>query len=144
MLNPNSKKFKEKVVAHLLECSFGSFDDSYGDTLDFNEANVVKHLLGRFVVEANYANNRKRIPNHQDRLVDWLLGLAINVEYYYVEMRKIVADWYEISFEETIDKWADDVISKKYYGSLSLQILRLGEKYAPDLMRKVYYGNLTN
>ena len=144
MLNPNSKKFREKVVAHLLDCSYGSFEDNYGDSLEFNEENVIKHLLGRFVVEANYANNRKRIPNHQARLVDWLLGLAINTEYYYVEMRKIVAEWYEISFEESVDKWDDAEISNRYLGNLTKHILRLGEKYAPDLMRKVYFGNLTN
>lgn len=144
MLSPNSKKFREKVVKHLLDCTFGSFDDTYGDTLEFNEENAVKHLLGRFIVEANYANNRKRIPNHQARLVDWFLGLAINVEYYYVEMRKVVAEWYEISFEETIDKWSDSEISTRYYGNLARQVFRLGEKYASDLMRKIYFGNLCN
>lgn len=144
MLNPTSKKFRQKVVKHFLECAEVMFEEYYEDEeVEFNEENVVNAVINRFLVEANFPNNRKRIPNHYDRVTNWLFGLPLGTDYICYDIRHTLADWYEIDFEETF-KWDDSKVTNIYYGKITREIFYFGEKYHKDLMRKIYFGNLTN
>lgn len=75
-MKTNSKAVREAVRAHILE----AVTDGNGDTFaTFDEAR--DRLRAEFDRVANYPANLRRIPNHQDRFHDYLMGIPFGFEY---------------------------------------------------------------
>lgn len=98
MLNANTKKFKNKVLNYLTECTAGKFE-SYGNTITFTRQDLPGFLWHAFNLEYNHEWNKKQYPNLQHRVKEWLAGLAINIEYCNANIIELLAKWYETDSE---------------------------------------------
>lgn len=75
-MKTNCKAVREAIRAHILD----SVTDRNGDTFpDFPAARA--HLRAEFDRVAGYPDNLRRIPNHQDRFEDYLMGVPFGFEY---------------------------------------------------------------
>lgn len=72
----NSKSVRLAMQAHIL----ANVTDGNGDTFPtFDEARA--HLKSEFARVADYPNNLRRFPNHQDRFHDYLMGIPFGFEF---------------------------------------------------------------
>ena len=75
-IRTNSKSVKLAMRQHILE----SVTDGNGNTFPtFDGAR--EHLKAEFARVADYPNNLRRFPNHQDRFHEYLMGLPFGFEY---------------------------------------------------------------
>lgn len=72
----NSKVVREAVRQHILD----SVDDD-GEEFD-NVDEATNYMNERFKSEFDYENNKRRIPNDQERFSDYLNGLPFNFKFY--------------------------------------------------------------
>lgn len=77
------KVTKQAYIQAVLNASIDKIlenSEYYVDVKNINEvSNYV--LLEMFTSQANYAHNKKRIPNIYNRVEDWLRGLPLNNDY---------------------------------------------------------------
>ena len=84
-MKTNSKAVRAAVRQHILE----SVTDDNGDTLaTFDQAQ--KHLNSDFARVADYPNNLRRFPLHQDRFHDYLMGLPFGFESEYTAIQEFL------------------------------------------------------
>ena len=85
---PTAKAIQLRAVnAYLLECIEVEGNENPTDK------EKLKYLFSEFDREANYPNNKKRLPNLQERLKDWLMNLPSCIHlpwqnYYIIEKGK--------------------------------------------------------
>ena len=72
----NSKSVKLAMRQHILE----NVTDGNGDTFPTFEQSRA-HLKAEFARVADYPNNLRRFPNHQDRFHDYLMGIPFGFEF---------------------------------------------------------------
>lgn len=72
----NSKVVREAVRQHILD----SVDDDGEEFDNLDEATT--YMSDRFKSEFDYENNKRRIPNDQERFSDYLNGLPFNFKFY--------------------------------------------------------------
>jgi hypothetical protein len=75
-LRTNSKVVMDKVKEHILESVYDENEEEF-DTIE----KASKHVSEEFKRVADYDNNKRRIPNNQDRFQDYLQGIPFNFEY---------------------------------------------------------------
>jgi hypothetical protein len=75
-MKTNSKAVREAIRAHILE----NVTDGNGDTFP-TLPEALAHLKSEFERVANYPANLRRIPNHQDRFHDYLMGIPFGFEF---------------------------------------------------------------
>ena len=102
----NSKVVREAVRQHILD----SVDDD-GEEFD-NVDEATNYMNERFKSEFDYENNKRRIPNDQERFSDYLNGLPFSFEFY-----------------------NDDI--ENFLNSLGIN--PEGKKYSNDQMMKLYH-----
>lgn len=106
MQNTNTKAFREKVYAYLLDCADGM---------------TPAQIWDRFNKEYNYPDNQRRIPNLQARVAEWLSGLALMTEYTYADIIARCEDWHEC----TLTDKERDMVSERWFGFLAMKLLQL-------------------
>lgn len=116
----NSKEFWKRFQGYFMECV----------TDDGNEFDSVEKALGyfwsRFSVEFNYAYNKKRIPNLQARIADYLQGLPFGFDWNYpgiIEAAKRLGTADENTPEKKLDK-----INENWFKWLAAKIMQFSEK----------------
>ena len=70
------------------------------------------YIWARFVAEYDYPANRLRYPNLQERVSQWLAGLALNIAFTYSDIIEISEQWHECKLTE---KQADKIIDGWFY-----------------------------
>jgi transglutaminase-like putative cysteine protease len=82
LMRTNTNAYKALIRAHILT---GVYDYEGEDT----EAARAAWIFDRFKSEYDYPNNRKRIPNNQARVAEWLSGLPLNIAYWNCDIRQL-------------------------------------------------------
>jgi len=75
-MKTNSKAVRLAMQAHIL----ASVTDGNGDPFPTFDA-AKAHLKAEFARVADYPNNLRRFPNHQDRFHDYLMGIPFGFEF---------------------------------------------------------------
>jgi len=86
-------------------------------------------VLDCFFKEYDCENLRRRTPNYQERVGEWLSGLpsCIDIPFYNVDILALAKDLQEIE-GETKKSWEDAVL-KNYWNFMALHIIKLQQKY---------------
>lgn len=106
MQNTNTKAFRQKVYAYLLDCADGL---------------TPAEIWDRFNVEYNYPANKVRHPNLQSRVAEWLSGLALMTEYTYYDIIARCEDWHEC----TLTQRERDMVCERWFQFLAQKLLQL-------------------
>ena len=115
MNSTNSKATREIIFRYILD----SVRDDECEGM--NDSDKAAYLWSRFESEYNYSNNRKRIPNLQARVAEWLSGLAIGIEYTNAGIVALAEDW---QGRKLSDKQAELVIDN-YFSSMAFKVMQL-------------------
>jgi len=120
MLRTNSNKYKANLV-NFINTELSEY---------IGEPKTVNDLLNFFDSEYNYDNNKKRYPNLQNRLKEYLQGLPYNIaQPYYNNIIKFEMDMREMEIATQRQK---DNFVKYHYSNLAAQILRIADKKLVD------------
>lgn len=111
----NTKEFTAIVNRYLLDSVY-DFEGS--------DTEKAQHIWARFQSEYNYKNNRIRLPNLQDRVAEWLSGLALNIEFSYYDIRKRAESWHECKLTDS----DAERIYHNWFPFLASKLIRLCEK----------------
>jgi hypothetical protein len=82
-MRTNSKQVRDQIKQLILECVTDENENEYTNLKD-----ACNCLYNHFERVANHPNNMKRIPNHQERFQDYMMGLPFSFPFsnYDVEM----------------------------------------------------------
>lgn len=113
--NMNSTEARSIIFRYIL--------DSVPDTEceGMNDTEKAAYLWARFESEYNYADNRKRIPNLQARVAEWLSGLAIGIEYTNAGIVALAEQW---QGRKLSDKQAQRVVDN-YFNFMAFKVMQL-------------------
>lgn len=114
MKNTNSKQFKQMVFNYLAD----SLYDFEGDYLE-----RVARIKEKFTVEYDYPDNRRRTPNKQDRIAEWLAGLPLSIDYSNVDIIARAEQWHETKLT---DKQAEKIVDN-WFNFLAFKTLQMWE-----------------
>ena len=115
MNNMNSNAARAVIFRYILD----SVRDDECEGM--NDSDKACYLWARFESEYNYANNRKRIPNLQARVAEWLSGLAIGIEYANAGIVALAEQW---QGRTLTDKQAERVIDN-YFSFVAFKVMQL-------------------
>lgn len=121
--NMNSKAARAVIFRYIL--------DSVRDTEceGMNDPDKAAYLWARFESEYNYADNRKRIPNLQARVAEWLSGLAIGIEYTNAGIVALAEQW---QGRKLSDKQAQRVIDN-YFNFMAFKVMQLCKAHGVNI-----------
>ncbi len=83
------------------------------------EEQLFEYAFNRYAGE--YAWNENRL-SRQDNIKEWLLGLALNVEYTYYEIEKLLLSWGVLSGNDTEAKTAKEI--DQYWDRLACNLVK--------------------
>lgn len=118
-MKTNSKKYQENFKNYFLQV-IESEDLPSNIKTDKDKINFV---FDRFTKEYDYEYNRRRTPNYQMRLGEWLQTGALNIPLYYDEILELAKQLLETNTLKN-----EDTIKENYFPFMALQILRLKNK----------------
>ena len=120
LMHTNTNHYKERVRNYIINNI---------NPIDSNNTDKKKlvYLLHNFDSEFNYENNKKRMPNLQQRLATWFMGhpSSFNLPVYYAD---IISDAKQIHNAETLTEKETEIICDNFYSHISMQVLRYAEK----------------
>ena len=128
LLKTNTKFYKDRIQAYIREC------------ITLPNTNTTKQkvvqLLHHFDVECNFENNKKRMPNLQDRVKNWLQGSpsAISLPFYYVDM---IADATRLHKAKALTEKEKEKVCDNFNNHLAYHILKYAEELKINL-NKLY------
>lgn len=120
-MKTNSKEFTQKIENYILEI-IQSNDvalNTIQKKLDF--------CREKFEIEFNHEYNKKRYPNTQKRVAEWLMGLPISIEYENYRIIELAKEWGSIP-NDASEKLEDIVISN-WFNLVAFKLIRLSEKF---------------
>ncbi len=121
----NSKEFNEKYFAYILESiSFEDFDPK-------NDKEKMELFWIEFDRVANHAYNRKKFPNTQDRISDYLMGLPFHFKFENYEILEFAIELGSLSPDAT-EKQKDRVL-ENYWRLTAFKIIQLSKKLGIDV-----------
>ena len=135
LLKTNTTFYKQRVRRYIISKIAGVYNYRLENPKLNNTAK--KKLIGllhNFDVEYNFANNKKRYPNLQERLKQWLLGApsAINLPMYCVD---IIADTARIHKTKTLTDKEQETICNNFHKHIAYQLLKYAEKLKINLTK---------
>jgi hypothetical protein len=128
LLKTNTRFYKDRIQAYIREC------------ITLPNTNTTKQkvvqLLHHFDVDYNYDNNKKRMPNLQDRVGNWLqcCPSAISLPFYYVDM---IADATRIHKAKALTDKEKEKVCNNFTNHLAYHILKYAEELKINL-NKLY------
>ena len=123
MHSMNSKAARAVIFRYIL--------DSVRDTEceGMNDSDKAAYLWARFESEYNYPDNRKRIPNLQSRVAEWLSGLAIGIAYTNADIVALAEEWQDCKLT---DKQSERVINN-YFSSMAFKVMQLCKAHGVNI-----------
>jgi len=119
-LKTNNNEYKQAIEEYILECI-----ESEDQELITPE-DKIKHLFMRYDGEYNLDHNKRRYPNNQERLANYLMGLPFSFAFMNYKILGLVKNLHNV--EELTNKEEETVLAN-YWMHLSHHILRLKDKY---------------
>jgi len=121
MLKTNSKKYLQNIQSYILE----SIDGTDYEVKTETKEQKMQFLFDCFESEYNHAYNKRRYPNLQIRLANWLSGLScINLPFYGDDIIKLAKTLLEV---DTLPKKTKERILANYWNHMSYHILKLNK-----------------
>lgn len=117
MLKTNSKKYRENFNTLILESVIDEAGNEFPSVGD-----AITEFIRRFEGEANHDHNKKRIPNLQMRIADYLQGLPFHFPFYNNEILELDKRLREFDYDLPEKKQAQ--ILDSYWEFLSVQLIR--------------------
>lgn len=114
----NTNEFKTVFFNHLLEC----IDVDENETASAEEK--IQYVFDRFNSEFSHPYEIKRNPSDQNRLAEWLSGLAINIPYMNYDILETAKRMHEVS--ELTEK-QEDAILANHWNFYAFKLLQLRE-----------------
>lgn len=103
--------------------------DSTYDCDDMSDAERAAHIWQRFNAEYNYPENKRRIPNLQARVAEWLSGVALNIPIYNSDIIDTVERWHETTLT---DKQATRVI-ENWFSFMAFRLMQCVRHYGVNI-----------
>jgi hypothetical protein len=75
LVRTNTNNFKKRAYNYLIDAMRNDENE------DENPETVVLDFFTQYETAGNFDNNKRRIPNNQERLADYLMGLPTNLPY---------------------------------------------------------------
>lgn len=116
MKNTNTNKFKQTVFTYLCNAA----------ELQGSERDVAKYLFQRFESEYNHGSNRKCIPNNQQRIAEWLSGLAIDIDFTNHDIIERAKEWHSV---DGFDEAMVEKITNNWFNFLAIKLNQLWSKH---------------
>jgi len=123
MINSHSKAARAVIFRYILD----SVRDMECEGM--NDSDKAAYLWARFESEYNYADNRKRIPNLQARVAEWLSGLAIGIAYTNADIVTLAEQWQGCKLS---DKQAARVIDN-YFSFMAFKFMQLCKAHGVNI-----------
>ena len=129
LLKTNSKEFNEMYFKYILDSiNFEDFDPK-------NDKEKMELFWIDFDQRANYENNKKRIPNLQNRIADFLQGLPYNFKFANHEILEMAVNQKSLPKNYT-EKQADKIL-ENYWNFTAFKIIQLSKKLKIDI--EIFY-----
>lgn len=130
-----TERFKKSRIGvqcvYILDCIK---DSSYVNDEEIeigSDKEAVALVVNEFMRTANYEYNKKRFPNLQDRIEDWLRGLpsVCSVEYKNYNIEQIGISWGYCGTEKKAAEFVEN-----WWSVLAFRIIQLADKFDISLM----------
>jgi hypothetical protein len=110
MKNTNSKEYKQAIKQYLMDC------------LESSESSI-EYFFQCFESEYNLEHNKRRLPNYQNRLAEYLSGLpsCINIDFSNHDIIKAAEQLHDCTLT---DKQQDKVINF-WFNHLAFHLIKL-------------------
>lgn len=118
-MKTNSKAARDAIKLHILECVYNSNGDNF---LTYDDA--VKHLYGEFDRVANYSVNMQKLPNNQERFMDYMQGLPFHFHFTYYGINCYLES---IGLENN-GKYSDEKSERLYYYLIYSEVTKAAQK----------------
>ena len=128
-LKTNNKEYIQREQQYLLD----SIQDWYFNSIEIFENLSDKERLNIVMAElrkhSDHEYNKKRIPNHQERLADHLQGMpsCIDIPTKYYRILEDVANLHNVKVEDMPEKLQDTII-KNFHNRIAYALLKLEYK----------------
>lgn len=122
-MSMNSKESRNMIFRYILD----SVRDCEAENM--NDTEKAAYLWARFESEHNYADNRKRVPNLQARVAEWLSGLAIGIAYTNADIVSLAEEWQDCKLS---DKQAERVIDN-YFSFMAFKVMQLCKAHSVNI-----------
>ena len=113
-MKTNTDAYRDLIRAHILAGVY----DYCGPK---NDAVKACHIWAMFDSTYNYPENRKRTPNTQARVAEWLAGLPLNIAYANYDIRRLYEAWHG---ETLTDEKAEKIIAN-WFNHVAFHLLGL-------------------
>lgn len=124
-MKTNTKAFNEVYFKYILDSiNFEDFDPK-------NDKERMELFWVDFDQRANYKYNKKRIPNLQDRIADFLMGLPYDFKFANWEILEMAVEQGSLP-ENYTEKQADRILDN-YWNFTALKIIQLSKKLGIDI-----------
>ena len=117
-MKTNNKAFQAHVRAHILDALY----DYTGPNDDESRA---RRIRDKFESEYDRPDNRRRTPNHQARVAEWLSGLPLNIAYANCDILALSESWHGESHSE---KQAERIVSN-WFNLLAFNLILIWREY---------------
>lgn len=116
---------------YLIDCIKDSSSVRDGYAVVESDRDALKLFFDSFNTQYNYEDNKRRIPNLQERIAEWLQGLpdTCAIDYRYGDMVELGIKWGVLKERE--GRKAEKFISN-FYKMIALRALQAGEKLGID------------
>lgn len=128
-MRTNSNAYRDKIRPYIL----GAVYDYTGPDTDADRA---RHIWARFLSEYNYPDNRRRTPNLQARVAEWLSGLPLNIAYTNADILALAEEWHG----ETVEGDRADRIVENWFSHAAFHLLKAWEAAGIDPHRPELQG----
>jgi hypothetical protein len=115
-MKTNSKEFKKIIDLHILEC-VKNYNDNQLETVQ----KACEWLFLEFNRVANHENNKRRIPNDQDRFSDYLNGLPFDFLFYHEDIKNFLNS---TGINPNNKEFKDELSLKRYHYFIYSRMLK--------------------
>ncbi|HXS59730.1 MAG TPA: hypothetical protein VN703_02840 [Candidatus Sulfopaludibacter sp.] len=126
-MKTNTNEFKAIIAVHL----FDRLNDIENELKTPNE--VAKYSYERFNGEYNHDYNKKRLPNLQNRVADYLQGLPFQLEFENYRIIELAKKWEQLP--KNADDRQEDKILNNYWNFMAFQILKFWKANSMDISK---------
>lgn len=116
-MKTNSNAYKALIRAYILN---SVYDYAGPETVQ----DKARHIWAMFDTTYNYPDNRRRIPNTQARVAEWLSGLPLNIAYANGDILELAELWHGEPFD---DEKAEKIVSG-WFNHVAFHLMGLWER----------------
>lgn len=125
LIKTNSKAYRERIYAEILDAINFEVEGKYIE--DLTPKQKIDYLFATFDSEYNNEYNKRRYPNHQERLAQWLMGLpsCIHLPTWSDDILEFAAKVHGIS---KVPENKQSIIIQGFYNHMAFMIFQLKQK----------------